>query len=132
MSSAHMTFVFLAALVFRSGSVWGADLSPGVAKSGLEIDRPVFPWALPTHEPPIRALVITPWIASRDVAMLAQHMPLQLDLVETRDSTRIDFDDDTLSRTDHPEFAHTTRRLQELLKKPYDVIVLATFSFGIL
>jgi hypothetical protein len=132
MIAARTTFVFLLALVLGSVSVSGAELAPGVPTSGLEIDRPTLPWTLPTHEPPIRALVIAPWIASRDVTMLAQHMALRVDLVETRDSSRIDFDDDTLSRTDHPEFAHTTQRLQQLLEKRYDVIVLATFNFSAL
>jgi len=82
-------FVIFVLVWLSVGLVRAEDFAPWVPKSPLELDNPARPWGEPSDMKPIRALVITPWAASRDAYVVAQHMPFEFEIVQARDSVEI-------------------------------------------
>ncbi|MFQ5810845.1 MAG: hypothetical protein ACE5JM_14610, partial [Armatimonadota bacterium] len=107
-----------------------AAAPPDIIRDAADLPPPALTWALPDKAPAIRALVICPWGATRDVYELAAHMKLKFDLIETANGAEINLSEDMSGRMDQLERMHTDRKIVPALKQDYDVIILASFNLG--
>ena len=106
--------------------------TPPIITDPMKVFPPEAPWAKPDKAPPIRALVVAPWGATRDAYALAQHMNLRFDLITTYNEKVANFDPVTADRVDQPELAHTDRLFLPAATKRYDVFIFGAYSFGLL
>ena len=112
------------------GAMAADNAPPYLIEDPMQIAPPKEPLAKPDGSPPIRALVITPWGATRPVYQIAQHMNMTVDLIPVASRKLINFVADTAARVDQPELVHTDQLLLPASKKSYDVFIVGPFNFG--
>ena len=102
--------VALLALGLMAGVVC-AEEPPVIVRDPMKLAAPEVAWAKPDRAPPIRALVIAPMVARRDVYDLAAHLNMTFDKIETYNHEQMNFAPDPMGRMDRPDLEKTETRV---------------------